>query len=98
MKTIDAAAMEFEMQNFKSGKIEIERLAFKAGVQFAEEWISVDDELPSKDIGIVLLMFDYYPENVTTGDVDRNDGLIYPHYRFVDWKKITHWRPINRKS
>lgn len=96
MKTIDEAAKEEAAKWGKSTKIAA-YMAFEEGVDFAEEWISVEDELPTKEHKAILLMYDNNSENVVSGFVDVINGIAYPHYRFVDWKNITHWRPINRK-
>ena len=51
MKTIDEAAKEYRMSKiddpFTMPEAHIE--AFKAGVEFAQKWIDVNDELPEKN-------------------------------------------------
>jgi len=94
MKTIEKAADEYIPKNWDSlGKIADD--AFKAGVEFAQRWISVDEELPeinncnsSKNV------------LVKTKDGDVLIGYLYINGWFANSQypcEITHWRPIELK-
>ena len=109
MLKINEAAKELYPQNkptmytqFVAG---LERLAFKAGAEFAQRWISVEDELPN---------FDKY--KYPNGDfeiflVKMSTGSISPKIKYCvanliaegrwsceyDWSVVTHWRPIELK-
>lgn len=98
MKTIREALGEipFFAAYMGNGKYYTSSQAFEAGVAFAEEWISVKDELPTKEHKTILLRYDNNMEKVSSGFV-RNDSEIYPHFRGNDWTTLTDWRPINRK-
>jgi len=61
--------------------------AFCKGAEFAQQWISVDDELP--ELGIVVLI------------KDKNNYVGMSCRRYGDWDykfrgTVTHWRPITR--
>lgn len=67
--------------------------AFIAGVEFAQRWISVEDELPEK----------YYTPIIVK---DKNNNWDKAYLSGLGWcfeneetrlKKPTHWRPINLK-
>ena len=94
MKTIDQAAEEY-LQKCKENEIDLYMGdEFKAGVEFAQQWISVDDELPDKDnYNHIFLCKCYFPEI--------NDlGFMTASWRGKqEWQKkeITHWRPIEFK-
>ena len=72
----------------------LEQLAFKAGVEFAQNWISVEDELPEyHGIDFYVLM-----KNERLESDDINLGLI----EGIDdvenvYQYATHWRPIELK-
>ena len=98
MKLIKERAEELYPQNkptmytqFVAG---LEQLAFKAGVEFAQRWISVEDELPFGYVTlkcrddfekIIYISLDFSGVN----DVD-TEWLIKKY-------KATHWRPIELK-
>ena len=104
MKTIEEAAKEFGRSvGDGTGNIDCANTAmdgFEAGVEFAQRWIDVKDELPltddikylvrTKSDGICLLPFNNYHQCW-----DDEDGDDY----FTDaiGGKVTHWRPIELK-
>ena len=78
---------------------------FEAGVEFAQRWISVEDELP-----------DFDKSKYPNGDfeiflVRMSTGSISPKVKYCvanliaigrwscefDWNVVTHWRPIELK-
>ena len=98
MRTIEEGAKELYPQNkptmytqFVAG---LEQIAFKAGVELAQNWISVEDELPEyHGIDFYVLM-----KNERLESDDINLGLI----EGIDdvenvYQYATHWRPIELK-
>lgn len=94
MKTIEEASEEFEKENGEkiwhknenSGSILCVE-SFKSGVEFAQRWIDISDEMP--EVGVQIL--------TKNGD---KVGLSLP-LTMWDIKDITefatHWRPIELK-
>ena len=101
MKTIEQAAKEYaqrmEDEDGYVGCTPCWEVAFVAGAKFAQQWISVDDELP-EDNGSVLVKNKHDRKSI---------GFYIHHYKdwavatynseSADFGKITHWRPITRK-
>ena len=86
MKTIEEAAKEFlEKRQTAIGRKETGAYPptawFKAGVAFAQRWVSVEEELPK------------YGECVL---IKRRGGLVDVAYSFdsEDKKRAIFWRPI----
>ena len=74
------------------------RSYFNAGVKFAQQWISVDDELPDSTKVFIKITI--------KGDADSEDSYDYSVGVFYkgNWdvffgknRPITHWRPIELK-
>lgn len=65
---------------------------FKAGVEFAQQWISVKDKLPE-----VGMWIDLY--NSETNIKENMYGQLYILNKtyLKDMRGFTHWRPINLK-
>ena len=95
MKTIEEGAKELYPQNkptmytqFVAG---LEQLAFKAGVEFAQRWISVEEELPNPGDDIILKLHEHPFEKYQVWHIaDDYDIKLIPVY-------ATHWRPIELK-
>jgi len=95
----DLASMDIEVMIEDNQQIDYDDVvinAFKAGVEFAQRWIPIYEELPKKDDE-----FDSYSENVLA-KTDRNEIVfgyfelnekIFSSYNIYDGE-ITHWRPI----
>ncbi|MDR2291879.1 MAG: DUF551 domain-containing protein [Prevotellaceae bacterium] len=90
MKTIKEAAHEY----FRAGQLGFKpaadtEAAFIAGVEFAQQWISVDKELP--EVGQIVLVSDKDKDVL----IDKlcEDGTWLLH----DFEDVTHWRPIELK-
>lgn len=92
MKSIEEAAKEYAESKssakvFQDAHIE----DFKAGIEFAERWIPVEEELPE----IKEKMYQVIGK-------DKN-GIVYP--KWIKYESdiarikyyMTHWRPINHK-
>ena len=91
MKSIDVASKEHEQQFGFNSEGEINSSpaeSFKAGVEFAQRWISVDDELPKKGDRILL----------KDKDDEIECWLIYNEYDVAFlMKRFTHWRYLELK-
>lgn len=106
MKTIKQAAMDhfFEIHG-DYNNAHIHSIAFKTGVAFAEEWISIKDELPdydqpilTKDIhGFYDLMYFRRAGDEGVSDFDEDVFINNCIWSKLSENIITHWRPINRK-
>ena len=66
MKSIDEAALDYVNSTWITFPEDAVKKAFKRGVEFAQRWISVDDELPEDTQEILMKNVDweneYYPE------------------------------------
>ncbi len=106
MKTIEEAAKEYAgISEYKHtnishtyNKYDIAE-AFERGVEFAQRWIPVEEELPEKDSD--------YPGCSVEVLLKISDGKVkFGYYYFnqkrwcfdyLDIENITHWRPIEIK-
>jgi hypothetical protein len=96
MKSINQAAKEYaEMRSSSPVFIENHITDFKEGVEFAQRWISVDDELPS-DRETVLIKY------LKDGKEKKSCGQIVLYSIEVYWQSgawtqipVTHWRHID---
>jgi hypothetical protein len=105
MKTIEQAAIEFS--TLTNGIVDVDRkLGFEAGVRFAQQWISVEDELPKLDEN-VFIKFDLFKRAEV--DLDEHERILLTvGHRFMAGGeircahsssnfgsiKVTHWRPV----
>ena len=104
MKTIEQAAEEFaEKRRTANGRKETGAYPpiawFKAGVKFASQWISVDEELP-EDWVICLTKIErdetHYSVGVWLSGIKQ--WIIETHYIIPDFEyQPTHWRYIELK-
>jgi uncharacterized protein (DUF2126 family) len=95
MKTIQEAAQEYAAQETRVTRSE--HVAFVAGVEFAQRWISVEEELPPKEL-----------ENGDSKTVfvkDEFGDCGFCHYSHKsrkwtngihvgDWMGVVYWRPV----
>ena len=105
MKSIDEGFEDHKSENqtlFRTSKV-----SFKAGIEFAERWIPVEEELPEYDTAIIVKFTNMY------GEVCNSIALLELHsqydskespklkqwFAYPGWghefKTVTHWRPIN---
>ena len=85
MKTIEEVAKEFSEKSVWACPI-----SFKAGVEFAQRWISVEDELPETiDDEKIFLRYPILVKNI--------DGAFQALNTFSNIGTYTHWRPIELK-
>ena len=100
MITINEAAKSHEYNKEKNSISSVINKStissFKAGVEFAQQWISVKDEFPENQ-DIVLVKTD--KQCICTAYFHgKNSGFItYGEDAFFIFGSITHWRPIEFK-
>lgn len=73
-----------------------QRRAFEAGVEFAQHWYSVNEELPEWNAGDII---DVLVKNDTSPFPQRPRIFTICSRDYIQNLKImfTHWRPINLK-
>ena len=74
---------------------------FKIGVEFAQRWIPIEEELPQHRIAVFVKMIDRNIPILATLNTNDMCWYFYDYsdnewYGFASVKKITHWRPIER--
>lgn len=87
MKTIEDAAKEVWVKDLDVTDF------FRSGVEFAQRWIPVEEELPQEDTYVLTL------SNRHNGDVYYR-VIWFRHGGFFSIEQtsnITHWRPIELK-
>lgn len=100
MKTIEEAASKINAKRANQSKYDISD-AFRDGVEFAQEWISIDEELPEyyssvngifiiNDIEMTLSVWRAWSE--IHGDIYTITGTD-----MIANGEPIKWRPINRK-
>ena len=94
MKTIEDVSKEFSEKSVWACPI-----SFKAGVEFAQRWISVEDELPEEQGYYLDIAPRTFPKNcnVVVAEFHEDNMTFYSEiydYPIVD---ATHWRPIELK-
>lgn len=95
MKTIEEKARKYAEEKTNINDILNSYFAFIAGYKAAQQWISVDDELP-EDQRMVLVKTDNncfataYLHGKKSGFID----YTYGHDAYVNFGKITHWKCI----
>ena len=97
MKTIEQAATEYAERNtLNAGADRTKREnAFKAGIEFSQQWISIDDELPSLMQNLLLKL-----ENglYACFNADLIKNFKVKNYKYLyEGIKVTHWRLIELK-
>jgi len=110
MKTIEEAAREYadsiwgenyitECKNYHSD-------GFKSGVEFAQRWVPIEEELPEQgnNVLVKLLKPDYNSsikdatvESITIAYVNCYNQFIISMMNNWESDFITHWRPIELK-
>lgn len=65
---------------------------FRHGYREAQEWISVDDEMPENMRSVIVRDNGISPiRSIALFE----DNIFYPDFAILKHKNITHWRPIN---
>ena len=102
MKTIEEGLEEAYQ---KAGENAYFGNGFKAGVEFAQRWISVEDELPKEGVS-VLIKNDFGCIGIEILEngiwrmctVEKIAGLLnLKEYELEKFATPTHWRPIELK-
>ena len=107
MKTINDAAQEYAINKYEgcTGIIEDTLVHFKAGAEFAQRWVSVEEELP--EIGCTV----FVKKELRQGDtwvqhIYSVSTRLAPsgEWESIKWSDVgftrgivTHWRPIELK-
>ena len=117
MKTIEKAAIDYAQKVYPqiNGEHEVDidgaiisnsANSFIAGIEFAQQWISVDDELPEETIDFpfekYLVLVDIYAKNysartVTCAIYECKKWSIDRDTEDIIEFTVTHWRPIELK-
>ncbi|MDR2084358.1 MAG: hypothetical protein LBP67_05125 [Bacteroidales bacterium] len=97
MTTIKEFAEEYakEKTNPVRGFVLNSYLAFKAGAEFAQQWISVEEELPDNPDEVILVKD--MGDNVYTAVWEHNAWYVVPFHTDVMIENVKYWRPIERK-
>ena len=96
MKTIEEAAKganSYGYPAFRGSSHNAFNDGFKAGAEFAQRWIPVEEELPSNVSSILVRNSDFSPIRSTALYQDRK---FYPDF-LLTHDQVTHWRPIEVK-
>lgn len=86
MKTIEEAAKEYS--DYEEGEY-----VFNKGVEFAQQWISIEEELPETDCFVLTKSKGNKDEDYFRVLWFRNFDFFTPEIT----SNITHWRPIEFK-
>ena len=89
MKTIEEASVEYSKKQYDHDpcmRFQCET-HFEAGVEFAQRWIQVEEELPEKLVQVIVKLANGW--HTTTWITENGD--------FAFNVKPTHWRPIELK-
>jgi hypothetical protein len=96
MKTIDEIVNEYATtyDAYNETEYDISRHGFIAGVEFAQQWISVEEELPNEENG-------YFDKQVLVkrfNDFERTEieykVTKYNKRGWEEYSRIISWRPI----
>ena len=71
-----------------------DRMAFLAGYQAAQQWISVKDRLPEEDVDVAIGWFQKTASNKTfwTVDAAQLTNKVFSGWRV--YPEVTHWMPL----
>lgn len=101
MKTIEEAAKEYAITRSYENKIQfiLDNEAFKKGVEFAQRWIPVEEELPEEGTNFLhhnrFVLIKLLDGKIKTALLMH--GVWYFDELFHQNAIITHWRPIELK-
>lgn len=96
MKAIEQAAKSansYGYPNYTGANNEAFDSGFKAGVEFVQRWIPVEEELP-KD-GTIILVRSNSPYKPSTAFYTKN--VFRCDFIGISHGQVTHWRPIEYK-
>lgn len=94
MKTIEEAAKEFSKETYDTFHQHHRMKGFIAGIEFAQRWIPVEEELP--EFGLVVLFKEMNNNaRIHLGRICQDtDNFVE---MAITYKNVTHWRPIELK-
>ena len=94
MKKIEEVSKEFSEKSVWACPI-----SFKAGVEFAQRWISVEDELPEEQGYYLVIAPHSFPKNcnVVVAEFYEDNKTFYSESSDSPITDATHWRPIELK-
>jgi hypothetical protein len=100
MKTIETAARNYCNIDLNLVLDEEERYykdfqkydGFKAGVEFAQRWIPVEEEKPENMKSVLVMDNGCSPIRCIALFLDNE---FYPDFKVLKHENITHWRPID---
>lgn len=80
MKTIEEAAKEYELIHYYVD----EKIAFAKGVEFAQRWIPMEEEFPTKGIEVIAKN----KHRKVVYEVKTNDDVKYICENFTSWRPV----------
>ena len=89
---LDCGCLSYRESDYTAGYAGGIDYGFEAGVEFAQRWISVEDELPN---GYVTLKCEGSRTYVSVDFSGAND--VDTQWLAIEYYKATHWRPIELK-
>jgi hypothetical protein len=102
---LDCGCLNYRESDYTAGYAGGIDYGFEAGVEFAQRWISVEDELPDFDKSKYPNGdFEIFLVKMATGSI--NYKIKYCVANLIaegrwscefDWNVVTHWRPIELK-
>ena len=94
MKTPEQMAEEYINHVLESQCDCSYRIAFLAGYQAAQQWISVKDRLPEDDVDVVIGWFQKTASNKPfwTVDAAQLTNKVFSGWRV--YPEVTHWMPL----
>lgn len=123
MKTIEEAAINYceieinkgddndALFSSRAGMRQLVQRSFKEGVEFAQRWYSVDEEMPEMNEKLLIPFDDFLPRRTERVLVKTDCDSIMDNFRLQmqvgnkEWvwfmkmedETVTHWRPIELK-
>ena len=98
---LDCGCLNYRESDYTAGYAGGVDYGFEAGVEFAQRWISVEDELPNAEgeanrlSKVVIAKCEDLADEVSAYyDTITKDWRIYPSGQII---KATNWRPIELK-
>ena len=101
MKTIEEAARDYALSREDNDYTIETEMAFEAGIEFAQRWIPIEEELPEvceivlvkTKINKVTTCEMYIPKDYLGNILGEKKWAASYNFK----QAITHWRPINLK-
>ena len=94
MKTIEEASNDYALSRDDNDYTIETEMAFKAGVEFAQRWITVEEELPPLGVPVTCKYNVFGEECYWNGTFCTEERVMHFIKKHL---KITHWRLIELK-